>query len=61
MTLKQFLMDGQLNRGKRNLSDYDRVGEISEEEALELLKETKAFRATVLDWVKKHHPRLAPR
>ena len=45
-------------RGKRNLSDYDRAGEISEKEAVELLKEAKAFRVTVLEWLKKQHPKL---
>lgn len=48
-------------RGKRNLSDYDRAGEISENEAVELLKEAKAFRVTVLEWLKKQHPKLMPR
>ena len=42
-------------RGKRNLSDYDRAGEISEKEAVELLKEAKA---SVLEWLKKQHPKL---
>lgn len=47
-------------RGKRNLSDYDRAGEISEGEAVELLKEAKKFRGTVLGWLKTHHPKLVP-
>lgn len=45
-------------RGKRNLSDYDRAGEISENEAVELLKEAKAFRVTILEWLTKQHPKL---
>ncbi len=47
-------------RGKRNLSDYDRAGEISEEETVELLKEAKKFRGTVLNWLRRNHPGLAP-
>ena len=45
-------------RNKRNLSDYDRAGEISEAEAVELLKEARKFRTTVLNWLKEHHPKL---
>lgn len=48
-------------RGKRNLSDYDRAGEISEGEAKELLGEARKFRSTVLNWLKAHHPKLFPR
>lgn len=48
-------------RGKRNLSDYDRAGEIARDEAVELLKEAKAFRVTTMNWLKKNHPRLVPR
>lgn len=48
-------------RGKRNLSEYDRAGEISEGEAKELLGGARKFRATVLDWLRAHHPRLVPR
>lgn len=48
-------------RTKRNLSDYDRAGEISREEAGELLKEAKKFRPAVLGWLKKHHPTFLPK
>lgn len=48
-------------RTKRNLSDYDRAGEISEDEVVEVLKEAKKFRGTVLGWLKTHHPKLVPR
>jgi len=47
-------------RNKRNLSDYDRAGEISEAEAVELLKEARKFRTIVLNWLKKYHSRLIP-
>lgn len=48
-------------RNKRNLSDYDRAGEISEDEAKELLEEAKKFRARILNWLKAHHSKLVPR
>lgn len=48
-------------RGKRNLSDYDRAGEIAENEAAELLEEAKRFREAVLSWLRKSHPALVPR
>jgi len=48
-------------RGKRNLSDYDRAGEIADKEAVELLEEAKKFRASILAWLRRHHPALAPR
>ncbi|MFQ5899443.1 MAG: hypothetical protein ACE5JN_14530, partial [Candidatus Methylomirabilia bacterium] len=47
-------------RNKRNLSDYDRAGEISKDEAVELLKEARKFRAMVLSWLEEQHPRLVP-
>jgi len=50
-----------LCRGKRNLSDYDRAGEISEHEAKELLKEAKKFRGAILNWLKTRHPTLVPK
>ncbi len=43
-------------RNKRNLSDYDRAGEISEAEARELLEAAKEFRSAVLHWLGTHHP-----
>lgn len=48
-------------RSKRNLSDYDRAGEISRDEAEELLNEAKKFRSIVLNWLKRHHSKLAPK
>jgi len=47
-------------RNKRNLSDYDRAGEISRDEAEELLREAKKFRGIVLNWLKTHHRGLYP-
>jgi len=43
-------------RMKRNRTDYDRVGEISESEAEELIKEAKAFYSRIKDWIAKNYP-----
>lgn len=43
-------------RAKRNMTDYDRVGGISEAEAEELLAEARAFRRDVLEWLRAVHP-----
>jgi uncharacterized protein (UPF0332 family) len=42
-------------RSKRNITDYDRAGEISETEVNELIDETLKFKALVIDWVKKNY------
>lgn len=39
-------------RAKRNLTDYDRGGEIAEYELKELLKEVIDFRNDVIQWMK---------
>ena len=41
-------------RTKRNITDYDRTGEISEHEANELLQEVKNFKQEVEDWLRLH-------
>ena len=46
-------------RTKRNITDYDRAGEISEHEANELLPEVKNFKQEVEDWLRLHYPKLA--
>ena len=43
-------------RAKRNVTDYDRVGEISEAELKELLKEVASFKQEVMDWLNQYHP-----
>lgn len=43
-------------RSKRNITDYDRAGEISDFEAEELLKEVLTFKEVVLKWVKENYP-----
>lgn len=45
-------------RAKRNVTDYDRVGEISEVDLEELLKEVLAFKNDVISWMKEFHPTL---
>ena len=47
-------------RSKRNVTDYDRAGEISEAEAQEILAEARAFRSDVLEWLRVNHPALLP-
>jgi hypothetical protein len=47
-------------RSKRNVTDYDRAGEISESEADELLAEARLFREDLLVWLSKNHPALVP-
>lgn len=46
-------------RTKRNITDYDRTGEISEHEATELLQEVKNFKQEVEDWLHQRYPKLA--
>ena len=48
-------------RSKRNLADYDRAGIISDAEADELLREARAFKADLIDWLSANHPHLVPR
>jgi hypothetical protein len=48
-------------RTKRNITDYDRVGEISTAEVSGILQEVRAFRADVLAWLSARHPSLLPK
>jgi len=45
-------------RKKRNISDYERAGAVSEHEAREMLALAKSLRETVTVWLKKNHPEL---
>lgn len=47
-------------RSKRNLADYDRAGIISDVEADEILREARAFKADLIDWLSANHPHLVP-
>jgi uncharacterized protein (UPF0332 family) len=48
------------SRTKRNVTDYDRAGEISDHEAREIISKVRAFRHVVLAWLGKNHPGLLP-
>jgi hypothetical protein len=48
-------------RSKRNVADYDRAGIISDVEADEILREARAFKADLIDWLRANHPHLVPR
>jgi len=45
-------------RKKRNISDYERAGAVSEHEAREMLALAKTLRETVTAWLKNCHPEL---
>lgn len=45
-------------RKKRNISDYERAGAVSEHEAEEMLTLAKTLRDTVTVWLKNNHPEL---
>jgi hypothetical protein len=47
-------------RLKRNITEYDSVGQISPEEAAELLKFAHELRAEVIGWLSAQHPELSP-
>ena len=44
-------------RYKRNRTDYDAAGEISETEVNELLKKAKEFYSFTKDWISKNYPK----
>ena len=46
-------------RSKRNTAEYDSAGQISPEEARELVVFTTEFRVIVIDWLQRKHPALA--
>jgi len=47
-------------RRKRNISDYERAGFVSEGEAEEMLALAKRLREDVLDWIREKHPAMVP-
>jgi uncharacterized protein (UPF0332 family) len=47
-------------RKKRNISDYERAGIVSEAEAREIIEMARMMRKTVEDWLKQNHPNLLP-
>jgi len=46
-------------RQKRNISDYERAGLVSEQEAEEMIALAKQLRDDVEQWLRTHHPKLA--
>lgn len=48
----------ELCRTKRNVSTYDRRGEITDAETEELLSEAERFLTQVREWIADHHPEL---
>lgn len=47
-------------RSKRNITEYDSVGQISSEEATELQAFAQELRSEVLAWLKQKHPQYSP-
>jgi uncharacterized protein (UPF0332 family) len=45
-------------REKRNIAEYDYVGEVTLDEANELIDFAKELRTEVLAWLKKNHPKF---
>ena len=45
-------------RKKRNISDYERAGSVSEQEADEMVRLSRDLRAKVEAWLRKEHPAL---
>ncbi len=45
-------------RKKRNLSDYERAGLVSEQEAEEMVVLAKRLRKRAEEWLRAHHPKL---
>ena len=45
-------------RKKRNISDYERAGTVSAQEAREMFNLAETLRAMVTEWLKKNHPEL---
>ena len=45
-------------RQKRNISDYERTGVVSEQEVKEMISLAKELYSTMFAWLKKEHPEL---
>ncbi|HSW72067.1 MAG TPA: hypothetical protein VLG44_01500 [Chlamydiales bacterium] len=48
-------------RIKRNISDYTNSGEISDADALEIIKETHSLKIAIVKWIKKNFPLFSPK
>jgi len=60
MSLETWLKNGWLDacRSKRNTAEYDSAGQISPEEAGELVHFSMELHRTVVAWLKANHPEL---
>jgi len=45
-------------RRKRNRSDYERIGTVTEQEAEEMVQLARFLRSAVEDWLRSHYPHL---
>jgi len=45
-------------RQKRNISDYEMIGMVSEQEMTEMIALAQELRDMVIEWLKKNHPEL---
>ena len=45
-------------RQKRNISDYERIGMVSEYEVIEMIDLAKRLRVKIEEWLRKNHPEL---
>jgi hypothetical protein len=48
-------------RKKRNISDYEQAGAISDQETAEMIKIAKSLRVEAKTWLQECHPELLPR
>ena len=48
-------------RKKRNISDYERAGAVSEQEVKEMFKLAITTRSSVEKWLRRNHPKLLPK
>jgi len=48
-------------RTKRNVTEYDQAGQISDAEVEEILAEVRSFRDDLLSWLRSHHRTLLPK
>lgn len=59
-TRKNLLNQLDSFRRKRNISDYDRAGTVSDQEAEEMFKLARTLRSSVEKWLRKNYPQLLP-
>jgi uncharacterized protein (UPF0332 family) len=45
-------------RTKRNTLEYEYVGEVTEDGAVELIDFVKEFKGRVVEWLKENHPQM---